>query len=169
MSLLQLPISIDDLLHGGSVEWERLEFKQGWNPEAVIHTICAFANDIDNLGGGYLIIGVEERDGRPVLPPVGLSESTIDAIQKELLNLGHTSIQPAYHPIVSPVTIGEATLLVVWAPGGATRPYKARVALGEKGGDWAWYIRKHSSTIRAKGAEERELLALAATVPFVVA
>jgi len=36
-----LPININDLLHGKPVEWERLEFKEGWNPEAVLHTDAA--------------------------------------------------------------------------------------------------------------------------------
>lgn len=52
MDTLGLPISIESLLHGQAVEWERLEFKKGWNPQAVLHTICAFANDFHNLGGG---------------------------------------------------------------------------------------------------------------------
>ena len=39
---MSLPINIKDLIHGHSVEWERLEFKRGWNPEEVIHTMCAF-------------------------------------------------------------------------------------------------------------------------------
>jgi predicted HTH transcriptional regulator len=47
-----LPINVDELLKGQIVEWERLEFKKGWNPEEIIHTICAFANDINNWGGG---------------------------------------------------------------------------------------------------------------------
>ena len=72
MSLLPLPISIDDLIHGHSVEWERLEFKAGWNPLQTLHTICAFANDFRNLGGGYIIIGIRDDKGRPVLPPEGL-------------------------------------------------------------------------------------------------
>ncbi len=37
MNLIGLPISIKDLLSGHSVEWERLEFKSGWNPEDVLH------------------------------------------------------------------------------------------------------------------------------------
>ena len=41
-----LPINVDELLKGQIVEWERLEFKKGWNPEDVIHTMCAFANDL---------------------------------------------------------------------------------------------------------------------------
>ena len=66
---MALPININDLLGGKPVEWERLEFKAGWNPEAVLHSLCAFANDIHNLGGGYILIGVAESNGRPVLPP----------------------------------------------------------------------------------------------------
>jgi hypothetical protein len=58
---MHLPIKIDDVLHGQTVEWERLEFKQGWNPETVLHTMCAFANDFHNLGGGYIFIGVAEK------------------------------------------------------------------------------------------------------------
>jgi predicted HTH transcriptional regulator len=46
------------------VEWERLEFKKGWNPEEVIRSMCAFANDLNNWGGGYIIIGIEEHKGR---------------------------------------------------------------------------------------------------------
>jgi ATP-dependent DNA helicase RecG len=36
------------------VERERMEFKAGWNPDATIRTLCAFANDFENLGGGYV-------------------------------------------------------------------------------------------------------------------
>ena len=55
---MPLPIAISDLLSGKTVEWERLEFKAGWNPLPVVHTLCAFANDFHNLGGGYIVIGV---------------------------------------------------------------------------------------------------------------
>lgn len=40
---IHLPINIDELIKGHTIEGERLEFKSGWNPEAVIHTLCAFA------------------------------------------------------------------------------------------------------------------------------
>jgi hypothetical protein len=55
---MPLPINITNLLSGAPVEWERLEFKEGWNPLPVLHTLCAFANDFHNLGGGYIVIGV---------------------------------------------------------------------------------------------------------------
>jgi predicted HTH transcriptional regulator len=52
---MSLPININELINGQTVETERIEFKEGWNPEAILHTICAFANDIYNWGGGYII------------------------------------------------------------------------------------------------------------------
>ncbi len=142
MKKLSLPISLNAVLCGKTVEWERLEYKRGWNPESVMHTICAFANDFHNLGGGYIVIGVAEENGRPVLPPEGLAPETIDAIQKELLNLGHSAIQPMYHPLTAPYEIDGKWILVIWVPGGETRPYKAKVSLSKNSTDWAYYIRK---------------------------
>ncbi len=46
------------------------------------------------------------------------------------------------------------------------RPYKARVTFAKDGKDYAYFIRKGSNTGCAKGADETELLSLAATVSF---
>lgn len=119
-----LPINIEELLKGQIVEWERLECKKGWNPEEIIHTICAFANDMNNWGGGYLIIGVEEDRGRLIFPPIGLPINKIDEMQKDLVNLSYR-LRPNYHPIVAPVIFQEKMILVIWCPGGQTRPYQA--------------------------------------------
>ncbi len=162
----KLPINLDDLLRQRTIEGERVEYKAGWNPEVVLHTICAFANDFHNLGGDYIVIGVEEENGRPVLPPRGLDPERIDAIQKELLNLGNQAIQPAYHPLTATYEVEGKTILVLWVPGGETRPYKTRVSLSKQATEWAWYIRKHSSTVKARGSDEQELLGLTARVPF---
>ncbi|HEX22398.1 MAG TPA: transcriptional regulator, partial [Chromatiales bacterium] len=162
---MNLPININDLLSARTVEWERLEFKAGWNPEKVLRTLCAFANDFHNLGGGYIIIGVGEKNGRPVLPPVGLPADQLDAIQKEIVELGYRMV-PYYHPIIAPCEINGKHLLVLWATGGQTRPYKAPVSLARGEREFAYYIRKGSVTVRAKGGDETELLSLAATVPF---
>ena len=94
-----LPIGINQLLNGKVVEWERIDFKKGWNPEDVVHSICAFANDMHNWGGGYIVIGVEEDKGTPMLPPIGIDIKDLDDIQKEVLNLMH-KIEPL--PIVIP-------------------------------------------------------------------
>ena len=161
-----LPINIDSLLRRRTVESDRVKYKGGWNPESVLHALGAFANDFHNLGGGYVVLGMEERDGRPVLPPRGLNPDSIDAIRKELLNLGNSAIRPAYHPLGSVQEVDGRTILVLYAPGGETRPYQTRVSLSSRSSEWACYIRRHSSTVRARGEDERELIGLAATVPF---
>jgi len=162
---MNLPININDLLTARTVEWERLEFKEGWNPEAVLHTMCAFANDFHNLGGGYIIIGIKEDKGSPVLPPKGIPKGQIDKIQKELIGLGY-KIQPYYHPILVPTEYKKKFIIVLWCVGGQTRPYKAPVSLSPKERRYAFYIRKASKTVVAKLQEEKELFSLAATVPF---
>lgn len=163
--MVKLPVNIHDILTGRTVEWERLEFKAGWNPLEVIHTLCAFANDFHNLGGGYLIIGIEEENGRPVLPPVGLPSEKLDSMQKEIVELGHRII-PYYHPVVAPCEIDGKYILVLWASGGQTRPYKAPVSLGRENREYAYYIRKGSVTLRTAYQDETELMTLAAKVPF---
>ncbi len=162
---MPLPIHIPDLFTGTVVEWERLEFKQGWNPEAALHALCAFANDLHNWGGGYLVIGVAEQNGRPVMPPAGLSPNQLDLIQKEILNVAHR-ITPAYYPVVEPYVLDGKHILVLWAPGGQNRPYKAPVSLGKDEKRHAYYVRYGSSTVVAKGPLEAELLQLAASIPF---
>ena len=163
---MHLPVNVEEILQGRLVEWERLEFKEGWNPEAILHTICAFANDFHNLGGGYIFVGVKAAEGRPVLPPSGLPANQLDGWQQELLQFGYHKIQPAYHPITVPYEIDGRHLLVIWCPGGQHRPYKAVESLTKDNRTFHYYLRKQSSTVRAKGEDGRELLALAARIPF---
>ena len=96
---MALPTSIEKWLDDNVVEWARIEFKEGWNPDTTLKTISAFANDIDNWGGGYILIGIEEENRRPKIPITGLKLSEIDKIQKELLAKCKL-IQPSYTPIV---------------------------------------------------------------------
>ncbi len=163
---MPLAINIHELIHGQVIEWERLEFKQGWNPEDVIHTLSAFANDINNWGGGYLIIGIAERNGRPVLPPAGLNPEQIDKMQGEITSLCHR-LQPHYLPIVQPYVFQNQHILVLYAPAGDLRPYSAPEGLGKQGRQQrAYYIRSGSRSIRAQGEHLRRLQSLAARVPF---
>ena len=159
-----LPINIDELLKGQIVEWERLEFKKGWNPEDIIHTICAFANDINNWGGGYLVIGIEEKDGQPIFPPIGLSPNKLNEFQKELVNLGY-KLRPNYHPIVAPVNFQEKMILLIWCPGGQTRPYQAPETLG-KNTAHTYFIRRNSTTVKAQTKDIQRLHEMTNQVPF---
>ena len=119
---MAVPTNIKTLLAGNAVEWARIEFKETWDAEASLKTICAFANDIDNWGGGYLVIGVEEKDGRPVHPLKGIPADKIDDYLKDMLNKCKR-IQPEYLPIVEVVDYQDKKFIVVWAPGGYLRPY----------------------------------------------
>ena len=49
-----IPININDLLNSNIIESSRIEYKADYNPSEIIRTICAFANDIDNMGVGIL-------------------------------------------------------------------------------------------------------------------
>lgn len=164
---MALPINIEELLKGKIVEGERLDFKRGWNPEDVIHSACAFANDIHNWGGGYIIIGIEEENGVPVLPPAGLDLHDIDNMQKELVNLC-SQVQPTVNVLAEPVEFMGKLILVIYVPGGEVRPYKAPKHLGkeaQKAGK-LYYIRKGSVTKIADSEEERMLMGLCNKVPF---
>ena len=74
-----IPLKIETLLKGRVVEHDRVEYKTGWNPNDIIHSICAFANDYDNTNGGYIVIGVKEENGMPVFPLEGVPKEDLDS------------------------------------------------------------------------------------------
>lgn len=119
-----LPTNISTLLSGNTVEWARIEFKETWDLEASLKTICAFANDLDNWGGGYLVIGVREQNGVPKYPLPGVPAEKIDGYLKDILNKCRL-IQPEYLPIAEVVDYEDKKFIVLWAPGGILRPYTA--------------------------------------------
>jgi ATP-dependent DNA helicase RecG len=161
---MALPINIEELIHGQSIEWDRLEFKKDWNPEDTIHSICAFANDINNWGGGYIVIGIEEQNGRPILPPEGLDLNRLDAIQGELVKICHQII-PNYIPIIQPYVLQGKHILIIWVPAGDIRPYTAPSTQG-KNARWQPYIRFGGRSIVAVDANLRRLHELTARIPF---
>lgn len=165
---MALPVNIHELIAQRVVESTRIEYKSAWNPEPVLHSICAFANDIDNCGGGYIILGIEEKEGQPVLPIKGVSKESIDRINKDLLAKCNL-IEPRYLPVVEPMNYDGKEIIVIWVPGGEDRPYKCPVHFpSDKSLNWekGYYIRKMSSTIKANAKEERDLVMLAHRIPF---
>jgi len=165
MTATRLPINLDDLLAHRTVESDRIEYKAGWNPDPTIQTLCAFANDFENLGGGYIVIGLAAKNGQPVLPPAGIPSAQLDRIQRELLQYCNL-IQPPYFPKVSIETYKGKTLVVLWAPGGQNRAYKAPKKVTGKQKDYRYFIRRYANTVEAKDHDLPELMSLTATVPF---
>ena len=165
---MALPINVSDLINRRVIESARIEYKGDWNPEPILHSICAFANDIDNWGGGYIIIGIDEENGMPKLPVKGLNKNSIDRINKELLQKCNL-IEPRYIPIVEQTTYERKEIIVLWVPGGSDRPYKCPAAFPtEKAAksEKVYYIRKMSNSIRANQLEEKELFMLANNQPY---
>ena len=162
---MAIPITIDKLLTENIVEWARIEFKEGWNPDTTLKTISAFANDMDNWGGGYIVIGAKELDGELVRPVTGLDPSAIDGIQKELLQYCKY-LRPAYIPQSEPVYFEGKTLLLIWCPGGYERPYACPKVPSAKHSEKIYYIRKLSSTIEASVTDIKELMTLSNNIPF---
>lgn len=162
---MSIPITIDKLLNDNVVDWARIEFKEGWNPDTALKTIAAFANDIDNWGGGYIVIGIREENGMISRPVKGLNEDSIDSIQKEILRYCNY-LKPKYMPQTEPVIYEGKTLLLVWCPGGYERPYQCPKRPTSADTEKTYYIRRLSSTIEATDTDVKELIALTHNIPF---
>ncbi|WP_448721984.1 AlbA family DNA-binding domain-containing protein [Acanthopleuribacter pedis] len=159
---------MDDLLRCQGVESARVEFKASWDPKTtgvqVLKTICAFANDLQNLNGGYIVIGVEEKDGQAVLPPKGLNGQQTEAAQSWLRGNANR-IDPPYQPVTSVEKVDDRQILVLWVPGSETRPHRAPD--GSEKGRRVYYVRLGSETVNAeKNGVLDQLMQLTARVPF---
>ena len=50
---MELEMDVEDLLNKRKLESDRIEFKTGWNPDDIYHSVCAFANDYNKCS--YII------------------------------------------------------------------------------------------------------------------
>lgn len=160
-----LPFNLESLLSGNTIESNRLEFKSGWNPDAIYRSICAFANDIDDIGGGFIFIGVDEKDGIAQRPVKGLALDEIDKIQKEILGFNN-QIEPYYAPKCYVEELDGKHIIILWVMSGDKRPYKVPEKITAKHKVSQYYIRYNTSSIVAKGELEQELLNLSNKTPF---
>ena len=162
---MALPINIEDLLNKRKIESNRIEFKSSWNPDKIYHTICAFATDFENTGGGYILVGVEEENGIAKRPVKGIDETNIDNILKEMVGYD-AKISPPYLCKVSPEEIDGKTILIIWVPTGINRPYSVMESVVAKKSIPKFYVRSKSSTLEAKGEILDGVRDLANRTPF---
>ena len=163
---MALPINIEDLLNKRKIEGNRIEFKKGWNPVDIYHSSCAFANDFDNLGGGYVLVGVEENDyGIAKRPVTGINFEAVDGFLKQMVGFNNM-FDPYYLPRTSVEEVDGRQVLVIWAPSGVNRPYAIPMDVTAKVKQMRFYIRSGSSSIIAKGEVLDELRDMANRVPF---
>ena len=162
---MSIPINIENLLAAKFVEDERIEFKAGWNPKTVMRSICAFANDFFNQGSGYIVIGVEEENGKAKRPVKGISIDRFDSMQKELIGYCNL-IQPAYAPHISLEKVDGKDVVAIWVPAGSVRPYKVPDDILAKHKKYNYRIRQYSSSVVPNPEQEKELIQLTAQIPF---
>ena len=162
---MAIPTNIKTLLSGDVVEWARIEFKETWDPATSLKTVCAFANDLDNWGGGYIVIGVKEDNGRPMYPLLGVPLDKLDAYQKDIYAKCKL-IRPAYTPIIGIETYQDKTFIILWCPGGDSRPYSSPKTMAKDNKERIHYIRKASNSVEPSDDEEKDLFNLANRVPF---
>lgn len=160
-----LPIDIRQLLDPERVEGVRVEYKAVWDEQtspSALRTICAFANDVRDVNGGYLLIGVEEQGGTPVLPPRGVSASELDGLQRRIRGEIRGALKPDYAPTFFVEVVEGAQVLVLQCHPGDDRPYKAHLKQGEP----EHYVRINSETQVARGELLRQLLEVSTRRPF---
>lgn len=163
---MALPINTEDLLNKRKVEGNRIEFKKGWNPVDIYHSICAFANDFDNLGGGYVLVGVEENEyGIAKRPVTGINIEAMDGILKQIVGFNNM-FDPYFLPRTSVEEVDGQQVLVIWAPSGVNRPYAIPQDVTAKVKQMRYYIRSGSSSIIAKGEVLDELRDMTNREPF---
>ena len=150
-----LPIDVADLLNG-KTESARLEFKASWDPKTtgvqVVKTICAFANDFQSLGGGYVVIGVAEPDAAGEKRVTGLSERDLDDAQRWLRGRCRGDIKPAVVPLLSPEVVNGRNVLVVRVPGSQDAPHQAVAESRQRGREprRRFWVRIGSETLDAE-------------------
>jgi predicted HTH transcriptional regulator len=96
-----------DLKELSSRESEKVELKENGDDQnivrSIVKTISAFANDISNFGGGYVVCGAKEiKDefGFPKVLYTGLSSSKLKEIEGKVLQNCREYVSPSLAPLV---------------------------------------------------------------------
>jgi len=75
-------------------------------------------------------------------------------------------IRPGYTPIIGIDELDGKTFIVIWCPGGDSRPYSSPKTMSKKDTERFNFIRKGSVTVNPNDDEVKELFALANKTPF---
>lgn len=136
-------------------KWEddTTEFKLSIEKDKVGRTICAFANDFNNLDVGYLVIGVNEKT-RCIK---GVEIDNWDETQKLLANICNSIIPPVIPQLTKIETRSGEIALLIKVNRSMMRPHRYRGKC---------YVRVFSTTRTAEFGEEN-LLKTKSTASFL--
>jgi len=140
-------------------ESEQIEWKENVaDIDDVVATLSAFANDLQNLGGGYVVCGArEEKDehGFPSLVRVGLTAARLKEVEGTVIARCRERVSPPITPLVDELETGDPTrrILVFTQPATGSAHAFRRGTEGAK-----HYVRVSRSTIEARNGTLRDLL-----------
>lgn len=158
-----------DLVELARRESEQVEWKENVaDIDNVVATLAAFANDFSNLGGGYVVCGAREvRDehGFPSLSVLGLDAKRLREVEGKVLARCRDRVHPPLTPLVDVMPTGDPSRRVlVFTMVGTGDAHSVRSATNEPHSG-VYYVRRSSSTQRARNGLLRQLLTKANARP----
>jgi ATP-dependent DNA helicase RecG len=140
-------------------ENEQTEWKENVaDIDDVVATLCAFANDVQNLGGGYIVCGAKEgKDGHgfPKFLRVDLTASRLKEVEGTVLVRCRERVSPPIAPLVEELASEDPQrrILVFLQPAtGSAHSFR-------RGHDGAkHFVRVSRSTIEARNGLLKDLL-----------
>lgn len=148
-----------DLVELARRESEQTEWKEEVaNVNDVVATLCAFANDLQNLGGGYVVCGAkEDKDvhGFPTLVRTGLTAVRLKEIENTVLARCRERVSPPLAPLAEEIESADPRrrILVFVQPATGSAHTFRRDKEGAK-----HFVRIGRSTIEARNGLLRDLL-----------
>lgn len=148
-----------DLKELSTRESERVEWKENVaDIDDVVRTMSAFANDISNLGGGYVVCGAKEtRDehGFQQVELVGLDAKRFKEVENQALAHCRMNISPPLVPITEEISMENGRRILVFLVPSTGHAHEYRSG-SEKGG--RYFIRVGRETREARNGLLTELL-----------
>jgi predicted HTH transcriptional regulator len=151
-----------DLKELSQRESEKVEWKENGDDKnvvtSIVKTISAFANDIANFGGGYVVCGAQEiKDeyGFPKLKFSGLSADKLKEIEGKVLQHCRDYVSPAIAPLVQELKNpeDESTRILVFIISADSQAHTYR-----DGETSNYYVRIGRETRVAKNGIFRQLM-----------
>lgn len=140
-------------------ESEQIEWKENVaDVDDVVRALSAFANDIANLGGGYVVCGAQESKdtyGFPKLLKVGLTANRIKEVEGQVLQRCRDRVSPPITPIVEELPSDDpARRLLIFVQPSTGEAHSVRAA--DDGAKY--FVRIGRDTREARNGTLRELL-----------
>jgi predicted HTH transcriptional regulator len=140
-------------------ESEQIEWKENVaDVNDVVETLCAFANDLANLGGGYVVCGAQEdkdQHGFPRFVKTGLTAAQLKEVEGRTLSLCRDRVSPPITPRVEELASdSESRRVLVFIQPATGQAHTFR--RGDHGA--RHFVRVSRSTIEARNGILRDLL-----------